>query len=738
MTVSERLQRERSRLRALVVAAGGGVAVAAVALVLAIGAVALGGARWINLPAAAPFLVWVVVLAAAVERERSLRAGSLRGVLEMGGSSPLARRAEERLAAQLRGVSGPLAPRLRVRLLRDGLFVAAGVAVAALVTGLVAARNPDGWQAVAHPARAYAGTLLPPLVLEDAPPSVLRGEPLTVTVLAPRRREIVLRWRKTGAGWRESRHPVVDDRARVALGAVDADLLLVASDGRATSDTARVRATDRPFLGDVSVRAFYPTYLGRAPETLALGEPARVPRGTLLEIRGSASTALREVALVRDSTHEALPLAVDGRRFSGRVPVTGGGRWGWSARGASGPITEVPPPLDIAVLGDSAPVAEIVAPARDSVVLPGDRVPLALVASDDHAVGQVVLRTWRVREGGRRDDESVRLMAAPDLPHWEGTAELNIAAFGLEPGDELHAVLVATDRSPWRQAGESRELVLRLPQLNEQREHVRSAADSLVARAAATAARQEALARRTDDAARSRDRRSSGAGKEGGSSGGSSGGSAMSYESSERAKALAQEQRQLTGQVQQMQQAAKQLERQLQDAGAMDPALQERLREAQRLMNEALTPELAEKLRQLEQAAQGLNEEQTRRALTDLAQQQQRMREQLEKSVEMLRRAALEGAMETLRDEAQDLAQQQRQMSDSLAAGRSGERSAQDLARRSRELANEVQRLRERLAEQQAAQGAQRAGEAAEHARTSAERMREAAERAARGAADSP
>ena len=81
---------------------GGAVAVAAVAVVLALGARALGGGRWMALPAVLPFLAWGLAaavltvlawitlrqlrrdtattrIATAIEHERRLRAGSLRG-----------------------------------------------------------------------------------------------------------------------------------------------------------------------------------------------------------------------------------------------------------------------------------------------------------------------------------------------------------------------------------------------------------------------------------------------------------------------------------------------------------------------------------------------------------------------------------------------------------------------------------------------------------------------------------
>jgi uncharacterized phage infection (PIP) family protein YhgE len=78
----------------------------------------------------------------------------------------------------------------------------------------------------------------------------------------------------------------------------------------------------------------------------------------------------------------------------------------------------------------------------------------------------------------------------------------------------------------------------------------------------------------------------------------------MSYESAQQAQALAKEQRELAERMQQLQQTAEQLEKQLKQTGALDSALSARLQEAQKLLRDALTPELAEKLRKLEESAQ--------------------------------------------------------------------------------------------------------------------------------------
>ncbi len=764
MMVRQRLARERGALRTTVLVVGVAAGVAGGALLLAGGSAVLGSGRWIHLPAALPFVVWLLVgaslvgtvwgslywvrrsmgereVARAVEREQRLRAGSLVGVLEVPDSA-LARRAEQRLATQLAGVGGSLAPALHRRTLRQGGVALVAAVLAILLLVAASGTSGDGWTALVHPARAWAGTLLPAPRLTGLPPAVVRGESLTVVVEAPGRQAVTLWHRATGGGWRQDRLLVDGGRASLALSAVDADLMIVATDGRTRSDTARVAVTDRPFLADVAVRAIYPSYLERPPELLVTGEPVRVPRGTELQLSGTSTTALRSVRLAREG--DTLGLTVTDRRFGGRLLAEQSGLWRWLAVGHDGSAPETPAPLQLTVLPDSAPEVAIVTPTRDSLVLPGDRISLVARATDDHGLSSVVVRSWRRRADGQLSPEVAQRTDVGGQPQWAGELRLDLTDRQLQAGDELRVVVSATDDSPWRQTTTTRELVLRVPSLAEQRTNVRSAADAAVAHALATASAQRELTQRTEDAAKARDRGAS----NGAQKSDTEQGRPLSFDAAEKAKALAAEQRKLAAEVERMRQSAEELEKQLDEAGAMDDDLRAQLREAQRLMREALTPRLAEQLQKLEQSAQQLQPDATRQALADLAEQQRQLREQLARGAEMLRRAALEGSMETLRDEAVELAKGQQQLAQSSpGAGQSQpERSpqtgqaeqpsqspsAEELARRSEELAAAVKELQQRLAAQKAASGERRAEEAARHAEASAEAMRQGMEQGRR------
>jgi hypothetical protein len=760
VTISQLVERERVTLRGLHLLAGAAMIVAATCAVAAAAAIMLGGARWLALPRATPIAVWIVVLsvdlaallftralvrqrtsvatvAEQLEREQSLRAGSVRGTLEVADTGALGRRAAADLSSRLGQSSQTLLPAARGQARRRLMQLVVVALAAAVSLGALAPSFGDGLRAVIRPVDAWRGTLLPAIRFEDLPSAIVRGEALRLRIVAPGRHALVLEERVTGEGWHSERLPVdASGVATLDVGPMTGDLHLLATDGRSSTDTVVVRVADRPFLGGVAMRAVYPAYLERAAEGLPIGEAARIPAGTVVEISGRASTELYVVSLM--SGRDTVALAPAGHAFRGRFQPGVTGSWTWKASGAAGAVTDVPPPIELEVIPDSVPRPEILTPLRDTLVSPNDHVTLRFSAVDDHGLASVDIASWRTnpeRErgdavtaaAGRRDGSDAggesratnRIATAPG-PVWGTTVDLDVAQRGLQAGDVLHIKLIAIDNSPWSQRGESRELLVRVATAEQQRELARTAGDSAVAAAQAAVAAQKALERRTAEAAQDRRARSNNDGNPNSSN-------SMNFEAAQRAKALAKDQKALADQVKQLAQTAKALEDQLRQAGALDSGLARQLQEAQALLRDALTPELLQQMEKLQGAAQQLSKDEAQQSLKDLKAMQQRLREQLEKSVEMLRRAAMEGSMQTLTDEAKDLAQQQRKLADSARAAEkpdASQQTAKRLADRTDRMASDMKKLGQRLDDAKATTGAAKTDEARQHAEAAEEKLR--------------
>ncbi len=697
----------------------------------AVGVIVLGGGRWLALPRVTPFVFWAGAIGAAafmwtrrrdaegrlttpdavaeaIEDEQKLRRGAIRVASEVADSGPLGAYAAVHATRALAGTSLPRAPRTHAAqkaLRRRALLWLGGALVALLGAGFVWS---DGAEALANPIGAWRGTLLPELVL-DAPVVALRGAAPVVRVRGPGRSTLTLDMRKSDGRVVTETIVLKDEAGQRTLPVLDADVVLTISDGRATSAPHRIRVTDKPYLGDVVARASYPGYLGRVDEDVALAGVLVLPRGTVLTLRGRASVPLNSATLVSDEGGR-VELAVRADAVDGELVAERSARWEWKAD-ATTPLQELPPSFALDIRADSAPQVQI-ASTSDTLLLAGATASVSVIATDDHALGSVMLT---VRSGDAVVARREILLARG--PSFEGSMPLDLDALGLKGDDgSLRVDVTATDASPWRQVGRSRTLVLRRAGLTERREQARATADSVAAGAASLAKQQQALAQQTSDAARNA--------KAGGENG-----QPMSFDAREKAAQMAQQQRALQQQAQQLQQQAKQLSDQLKGAGALDSALAGKLADAQRMMQEAMNPQMMQRLQQLEQSAQRLDQQATRQSLDDLAKQQQALREQLEKNAEMLKRAAMEGSMETLRDEAQDLAKAQRQFADSSGSATAAQKQQQAdrLARENERLSRDINELTKRLRDNDAQRGAQRTEQARQNSEAATRQMQEAA-----------
>ncbi|HEX8851738.1 MAG TPA: DUF4175 family protein [Gemmatimonadaceae bacterium] len=748
MSVESVVQRERAAARRTIVLAATLAATGIALAALAVAALALGSGRWIAAPRWLPAALLLALVAgelwlarravsavregaardrvaSGLERDRGLREGALVAGLQLASAG-----AGAFATAGLAALESPLARagertnarRRRVRRVADaaGLLALGAIAFAGSAPG-----RGDGVRAVLHPVAAWRGGLLDSLALAEVPAAVRRGANFTVTVVAPGRGQVLLRERQTGTAWRERRVTVGrEGRAPVVVGPVNGDVSLRVADARGESREVRVRAVDRAYLAATSLEVVAPAYLGGQSERVEPGMPLRVPRGATIRVEAQGTVPLGSVSLA--AGRDTLRAATRSHRASLVVRAERDTRWEWTARSAEGEALDAPPPLDVAVVPDSAPTIAIAQPAGDTVVASGESVVLRLIASDDHGLSRVGLVV-------RKDAEApTERPVATSLPaRWGADLTLDVATLGITMGHAAQVAAEATDDSPWRQTARSRTIVVRVPGMAEQREIARAAADSLVRAATGAAAEQRDLERRTAEAARDRGARPS-SGKSGSPTDARSDGQrgdALPYETEQRARAVRDEQQRLSGNVAQMRERAEALRKQLDRAGALDSSLAAQLADAQRLLREALTPELAASLAALDSALKQRSAEGARESLGDLAQQQQRLKDQLDRIAEMLQRAAIEGSLQTLHDEAKDLAKAQRALADSGRTGKGENASA--LEDRARKVSKDAASLAERLRKAGGEKSSREASQASASAQESAEAMpRDASEAA--------
>ncbi|MEN8376447.1 MAG: hypothetical protein ABFS34_13455, partial [Gemmatimonadota bacterium] len=622
-------------------------------------------------------------VAGAAEAARGLPEGSLRGALELRGGTPvgtspsLARLSERALVERVgRATPSELAGSLGERASRRLRRLGAGVLTLALAVAALGASDSSraraAWAPLLRPLRALAPPDLPPLEVSPGHARVARGDTLAVTISAPERRVVSLHWRAQGELPGRARLAVDGGGAAGVIGPVEAPTRywVNAPDG-AVSDTFVAEPLDPLLLSSLTVDVAYPAYLGR-PADRFQGEPPPLvlPEGATLRLRGTATRPLGSAAL-RGPGGES-PLAVDGDRFDGRLRPAQSGTFGWALVDAAGEASPAPPPpLQIALVPDSAPWVQVRFPGEDTEVGPDMRQPIVAHAGDDHGLRRAALVSWRVDAFGQRDS-AVR--APIQLGGVPATAALHsvLEATGrrLLPGGRLEYFVEVTDDGPRAQTARSATFALRFPSADELRHRVGEEADDLLSGADDLSRTARELERATRELQR---RMQAGENRESGRSGGGRDAdegdrkSTLEFERAEDARSVLDQQEALLEEAQALREQMEKLSDLSESAGLSDPEFQERLDEIRDLLDEVGSDELREQLNRLREALENLDAAQTEQALQALAEQQQELQQRLEQSLELLRRAAAEQEMRALADDARRLAAQQEALAQSLA-----------------------------------------------------------------------
>ncbi|MGE5758797.1 MAG: hypothetical protein ACM37V_00400 [Gemmatimonadota bacterium] len=602
-------------------------------------------------------------LARAAEAAAGARSGSVATLLaapRAEGASAALFAVADRSAASIVTRVAPAVRRVLARTTSGSVALGALLALLGGTAFVAAAPGAGRAEGFWRPWRIIALARAPLRLAVDRS-RVRRGEAVTATVSVPGGAggHVTLWTRGPGEPWR----PAVvslDSTGSGArrLGPLDSDVWVRATSGSRHSEVLRVAVALPAFIADVAVVARFPAYLERADEPIALGpvsDTVSLPVGTVLDASGTASVPLSAAAWRPVTGGAGTALSVAGSRFSGRFAPTHSGVWRIVIGTVDGqPLEGEPPVLALRLVADSAPVVTVPVPGGDTT-LPFSLVqPLVIDVRDDHRVARLALESWRVSQTGKVGAvvrESLDVRDAGDRAIVQGS--LDAQRRGLLPGDTIRLRVVAWDNAPTPHEGRSPEYALRLPSREELRAAQRAAAADIVAAAESVSAAQRSLADRTGDLAQERARGtsdpSSGRQPPPGQTG------ALPFQASERAQEIARQQEAVGERVRELAKAVDELARAAKAAGIDDTAFQARLREVQEMLGRAMTPELEQRLRDLQAALARLDPDATREALRRLAEAQQELRETLERSEELFRRAAVEGQLASLAQDAEAL-----------------------------------------------------------------------------------
>ena len=679
-----------------------------------------------------------------MEYSAGLGTGEVEGVLQLaravpaGVSASLAALAERGVVGRLdlpeSRLSGALGVQARLWVRRGGAILAMVAPMTVLLLVSSPARSMGAWSGLGRPLSLIARPELPPIQVAPGDVEVSRGSPLTVTVSAPGRAEVTLRWQGAGDVARTETKATegLEVGFRFPSVRVEIEYSVTTPDG-AQSPRFLISPVDPLLVSDVTVALTFPPHTGRAPEEYR-GEtpPLVIPVGTRLGLEGQATRPLSEARLEREEDGLGVPLEVAGLGFSGDWLPRDGGRYQWRFLDSDGKAAEiVPPPLEVTVVPDSAPAVRFAFPAADTVLPLNLRQPLVIEVRDDHGVGALELVAYRITALGERRPPVVQRTRLGGNRAVLARPLLDLSSWGLLPGDTVRYFARALDNAPTPASAATREYVLRMPGAAELRREAQQELEAMTGRLQELLDRAERAAEQTLDLERA-------AGERQELTGGSRARNRFrntrpsdraQFEDREQVRSALEEQMEMSAEAERARAELEAIAEAVREAGASDPQLQQDLAELMSLLEEAASAEMTEQLRQLSEGLESTGERESRDALEELASQQARFREQLEKSLEQLRRAATEQDLRATTEDARELAQREQALAEALREGTENAlraRQQETLLEDARVLEQRMGQLEQRL-EMLEETGAQKGVQGAQE---EASRSQEAMERA--------
>lgn len=460
-----------------------------------------------------------------------------------------------------------------------------------------------------------------------------------------------------------------------------------ASISDAESERYMITVLDRPVLQSLRVRLEPPSYT-RLPVRVQdefLGDIRALP-GTRVTVSGEANKPLAE-GFVRFGDSTTVALSVRDRAFSAsfiagtqrtyRIDVTDQGSLANAA----------PVHYPITLLADAFPSVRVLEPGRNIDIAGNEPVPLFIEAADDYGVRrvQVGYRLSHSKFEEVRDEYTYRpiTLAGGDRREVQVVDRWDLDALDLVPEDvvEYFVEVFDNDAVSGPKSVRSPLYTLRLPSLEEvftdlDQGHEQSLEELGSALEDAKKLRED-LEKISQDLKQNKE---------------------TDWQKEQQAKEMSKKVEDIRKKVDEAARRMDEMTSQMQQQQVLSPETMEKYMELQGLFQNMDTQQLQKALQQMQQAMQQVNPEQLRQALEQVQFSEERFRQNIERTINLLKRIQVEQKMDEVTKRATELAEDQKELA--KAADSAGTRP-EELAKRQEELSADEQRLQQEASDLQ-------------------------------------
>ncbi len=458
----------------------------------------------------------------------------------------------------------------------------------------------------------------------------------------------------------------------------------------AESDRYILTVLDRPLIRSFHIQLNYPAYTKNPLKMMDefVGDVTALT-GTRVTISGAASKPLKE-AVIQFGNNTKLMFTTRQEKFSASFSLSSDNSYFISLLDEEGLSNSEPVHYQLKAVMDEYPTITIVDPGRNIDIAGDQSIPLFLKAKDDFGFSSMRLgfRLVKSRYEQAHAEYTFVSIPLPDVP--EGQVELsyiwNLTSLNLVPEDvvEYFAEVFDNDAVKGPKSGRSNLYLLRLPSLDEvfadvDKEHEHSIDD---------------LKQSLDDAKKLKEKiesinRDLKTNKE------------PDWQTQKKMEEMAKQYQEVQKKLENVQSRVEQMTQQMQQQNVLSKETLEKYMELQQLFQQLDATELQKTLKQLQQQMPNISKEQLQQAMQNMTFSEERFRQSIERTMNLLKRLQIEQKMDEVKKRAQELEKSEKELQEESSKASNDSQKQRDLAKKQADLAKKEQAMEREAADLQ-------------------------------------
>jgi len=500
------------------------------------------------------------------------------------------------------------------------------------------------------------------------------------------RQLLTFSWRTEGAESFESIDLQLDstDAFHTTLKGLTGSTEYFATVSSTESERYRLTVVDRPVIRSFQVRLEYPAYTklpARAQQEF-IGDITALA-GTRITLSGLASKDLKEGKSVF-GTGNPVPLTVDNQKFSTTFRLERETSYHVELTDNENLTNADPVLYQLKIIPDESPSVAVIVPGKN-VDLAGDKsIRLALQARDDFGFSSLRIGYRLLHSRYEKPWDVHRFLpvafTSSLTTEFEVPYTWDLSPLRLAPEDvvEYFAEVFDNDVIRGPKSGRSQLYLIRLPSLQEVFAELDKGHETSL----------DDLKQTLQDAKQLKDKIESinqdiKKNKE------------MDWQQKKKLEEMAKKYQDVQKKLDEVKTRLDEMVQKMDQQKVLSNETMEKYMELQQLFEQLNSAELQQALKQMQQAMQNVNKEQLQQALQKLSFSEDRFRESIERTIELLKRIQIEQKLDEARRRAEELEKTQRELTEATRQAQENSQAQKELAKKQKDLAQKQKQLEE-------------------------------------------